>query len=75
MYSWLLTEHRPKWPTDPDSNPDQTRMRPGLIKVEAYAEIYIWPQLANNCMVQYHCNDYLPEQKVAKCVVAGCTAS
>ena len=33
-----------------------------------------WPQLANNCIVLYmcYCKDHMQEQKVAKCVEAGC---
>ena len=33
--------HWPEWPTDPDSSPGQTRMWPGLIKVEVCPEANI----------------------------------
>ena len=39
--SLVSQHHWPRWPTDPDSNPGQTLMWPGLIKVQAYAETYI----------------------------------
>ena len=43
----------------------------GLIKVEACTKTYILAT-TNICMVLYYCKDCLQEQKVAKCLEAGC---
>ena len=44
-------DYWPGWPTDPDTNPGQTRMWPGLIKIEACAETYMLSTTINGSVL------------------------